>query len=353
MPREIVLVGGGHAHIEVLRRHAESPIPDARLTVVDPNPRPVYSGMVPGFVAGQYTESELEIDIEARCERGGARFVETPATRVDAGQRRIELGNGDVLPYDLASLDIGSTVAGRDLPGVAEFALASRPIAKLIAEVGRLFEGGWKAGETPRLLHVVGAGAGGVELAFCLESRLRREASGAFEVALVTGDRAVLAGASAGVRGCVERVLARRGIRTHTSAHVTAVGRGAIELQDGRTLESSGVVWVTGAAAHPLAAASSLPRDEGGFVRVRPSLQVAEYDDLFAVGDCASLPGMKKAGVYAVRTGPLLDHNLRSALAGEGLRDYEPQGDFLSLLNLGDGRAIGAKWGVALEGRSL
>ena len=101
----------------------------------------------------------------------------------------------------------------------------------------------------------------------------------------------------------------------------------------------------------PFLRESGLPVDARGFVRVRPTLQVEGSDRLFAVGDCASLPGMQKAGVYAVRGGPILAENLRRLPEGRALRAYRPQRGFLSLLNLGDGTAIGAWRGIGFEGR--
>ncbi|MGH7366100.1 MAG: selenide, water dikinase SelD, partial [Candidatus Rokuibacteriota bacterium] len=101
---------------------------------------------------------------------------------------------------------------------------------------------------------------------------------------------------------------------------------------------------------------AGLDMDEGGFARIRPTLQCVGHDDVFAVGDCAAWtagPGLAKAGVYAVRQGPVLAHNLMARLRGRRLRAYRPQRDFLSLLNLGDGHAIGTKWGVSAEGATL
>jgi selenide,water dikinase len=114
------------------------------------------------------------------------------------------------------------------------------------------------------------------------------------------------------------------------------------------------VVWVAGAAPPPWLAASGLPSDATGFVRVGTTLQVDGHPDLFAVGDCAAFePALAKAGVFAVRQGPVLARNLRAHLSGKHLRPYRPQRDFLALLNLGDGSALGTKWGLAAEGRSV
>jgi selenide,water dikinase len=81
---------------------------------------------------------------------------------------------------------------------------------------------------------------------------------------------------------------------------------------------------------------------------------VIGHDDLFAAGDCAAVedaPWVRKAGVYAVREGPILDRNLRARLEGTRLRRYRPQRNFLSLLNLGERQALAAKWGAVAVGR--
>ncbi|MFQ5738633.1 MAG: FAD-dependent oxidoreductase, partial [Acidobacteriota bacterium] len=114
------------------------------------------------------------------------------------------------------------------------------------------------------------------------------------------------------------------------------------------------VVWATGPASQPIFRQSGLATDERGFVKVRSTLQVEAYDEIFAVGDCATLveyPRTPKAGVYAVRQGPFLTHNLRASMLGQSLHPYRPQGDFLMLLNLGNGKALGTKWGQSVEGR--
>ena len=116
--REIVLVGGGHSHVQVLRHFAMSPPPEARLTVVLDQPVAVYSGMVPGFVAGQYAAHELEIDVVPLARRAAARVVLSPATGVDPAERRVHVAGRPSIRYDVASFDIGSTVHGLDLPGI-------------------------------------------------------------------------------------------------------------------------------------------------------------------------------------------------------------------------------------------
>jgi len=351
---DLVLVGGGHAHIQVLKRWAMAPVPGARLTVVVDRPIAVYSGMVPGFVAGQYAREDLDIDVRPLALRAGARCIVAAATGLDTAARRLAIQDRPPIAYDTVSFDVGSTVAGRDVPGVREHAIPTRPIGDFVCRVGEVLAAA-RGREMFRVV-VVGAGAGGVEVAFALTARLGREHPGRVAVLLLEAGSRVLPGYAASAADRVEAAAAARRITIRTRARVARVEADALHLEGGERLPADAVVWVAGAAALPIFQGSGLEIDEGGFLRIRPTLQCAGHDDVFAVGDCAAWtagPGLAKAGVYAVRQGPVLAHNLTARLRGRRLRAYRPQRDFLSLLNLGDGHAIGTKWGVSVEGSTL
>jgi selenide,water dikinase len=346
---ELVLVGGGHAHVQVLRGLAMRPLPGARVTLVVDDPVAVYSGMVPGFVAGHYRRDELEIDVRPLARRAGASVVVARATGVLASEQRIELEGRAPIHYDTASFDVGSTVAGLDLPGARDFALATRPIgrfvAKIDAAIARL-----KHAKQPQVV-VCGAGAGGVELAFALRARLAREGVRDAAITLVDAASRLLPSLAArvGERAAIE--ARARGLALRMNTCVVTVEEGALVLEAGERIPFDALIWATGAASQSLFAASSLPTGDRGFVRVRATLQVEAHDALFAVGDCARFePDLPKAGVYAVRQGPLLDRNLRAHVTGGVLHAYRPQRDFLVLLNLGDGAALGTKWGRTVVG---
>jgi selenide,water dikinase len=355
--RRVVLVGAGHAHIQVLRAFAMQPEPGLHLTLVVDQPLAVYSGMVPGFAAGEYEARELEIDAVPLARLAGARCVVAPALRVDPVARSIEVEGRAPIAYDFASLDVGSSLRGLERPGVAELALATRPIRRFVdsfaARIAAL------AGHArPVEIAVIGGGAAGVELALCSDARLRRAGARA-RIRLVCDGERILPGASAALAAEAQRELAARGIGTVLGARALAVRARVIEIESGgqrSELACDLALWATGAAPPALIASSPLPSDERGFARVDATLGVIGCPGLFAAGDCASLDGapwVTKAGVFAVREGPLLAANLRAALRGNRLQRYRPQRDFLALLNLGDGRALGGKWGMALRGRRV
>jgi len=347
---QVVLVGAGHTHIQVLRHWMMYPDPAVEATLVVDTPIAVYSGMAPGLVAGQYERHELEIDAVPLARRAGVRVVLAPCTGVEAANRRVLIEGRESLPFDVASFDVGSTVAGLELPGVREHAVPTRPINRLAAAISGRVER--LTSRQPNVI-VVGSGAGGIELAFCIEARLRRLDLEPRVTIVEAGDR-ILPGYHPALARRIGAAARERGLQTLVETPVAAVEEQCVRLEDGRRLDSDLTFWVTGAAALPIFRGSDLPLCDRGFARTRPTLQVEGHDHIFAVGDCATLinqPNRPRAGVYAVRMGPYLIENLERLKTGQRLRRYRPQGDFLALLNLGDGRAAGAKWGAAFDGR--
>ncbi len=319
-------MGGGHSHVEVLREWARAPLPTGRLTVVVDRPTAVYSGMVPGFVAGQYRLDDIEIDVRGLAQRTGAAWVGAKATRLYTRERRLHVEEAASISYDTVSFDVGSTVSGLDRPGVREHALRTRPIADFV-----------------RSVDIVGAGAGGVELAFAFSGRLAREGLRGASVLLLEAGPRILAGYAESAVRRIERNARPRGIAIRCGVRVAEAHADRLMLESGETLPCDVFAWVAGAASLPLFDGAGLERDARGFVKVRETLQ--------AVGaSLVTAPDLAKAGVYAVREGPVLARNLRARLTGRPLVPYRPQRDFLSLLNLGDGRAVASKWGLSAEG---
>lgn len=375
---ELVLVGGGHAHLQVLRRWMMRPVRGVRLSLVLDRAEAVYSGMLPGFVAGDYGAREIEVDCVPLARRAGARVILAAATGLDIERRCLHLEGRPPLPFDIASFDVGSVLRGSELPGVREHALATRPLhhfARRLPALIALARARAQERGGPLRVAVAGAGAAGVELAFTLQHRLRAEVgeSAAVEVTVLGDAGGALPGSSRAIARRANREARRRGILLRGGCRAVALeekrgGRRAalaVVLEGGERVDCDLAVWATGAAPPPLLAALPLPRDARGFLRVGATLQSPACGNIFAAGDCAALdtaPDLPKAGVYAVRAGPVLETNLRRRLhalrAGRvsrapRLRRFRPQRDFLALLNLGGGRVLGGKWGMAASGRAL
>ncbi|HYF19076.1 MAG TPA: FAD-dependent oxidoreductase, partial [Ramlibacter sp.] len=156
----------------------------------------------------------------------------------------------------------------------------------------------------------------------------------------------------AGVGRRLAALLAQRGIGLHLGQPVVAVDAGGVVTADGGRHPADEVLWVTAAAAAPWLAGTGLALDTGGFVRVHRTLQSITDARVFAAGDVAAVDGwaLEKAGVVAVRQAPVLADNLRRAAAGQALRPWKPQRDWLAILGTGDGRAIATRGPLHAEG---
>jgi len=344
---EIVLVGGGHAHVEVVRRWGRKPAPAARLTLVSRAPRTYYSGMLPGVLAGHYAREDAAIDLVALAARAGACFLEAEASGLDREAKRLSTSAGD-LAYDLLSLDIGSGPR-LEAPGAAEHAIPVRPVETWLDRAQALVE---RARGTPLRIVIVGGGPTGVELALSLDHRLSRESAAAHSIALVTDGR-LLAGRGEGTARLLRRVLAERGVGLFEHAPVASVEQDAVLLADGRLLPSSATLWAAGAGAPAWLGETGLALDVDGFVAVLTSYRSVNDDSVFAAGDCATILAhpRPKAGVHAVRAGPFLAANLGRTLENRPLREHRPQREHLALITTGGRHAVGSRGPIAFEGR--
>ena len=354
--RRILLVGAGHAQVEVLRSFATSPIPDVSLTLATPNRFTPYSGMLPGVVAGLYRVEEAHIDVRRLAAAAGATFIEQAIVGLDLESRRARCADGTSIAYDILSIDVGAAPANHETPGVADHAVPVKPIAGFLAQFETVVAG-VRAGRVARIA-LVGAGAGGVELALAVERRLRREAeaagrnSAALAVSLISAAPTILPGFPASVVRRLARILQARDIAVLTDARVTAVDAKTLSFDARPPLEAEAVLWVTQAVAPAWLGETGLPRDAAGFVAVAAGLDVRGRPGIFAAGDMASFGPrhLPKAGVYAVRQGPVLAGNLRRALTGLAPRPYRPQRHALVLLSTGERHAVGTRNGVTVEG---
>jgi selenide,water dikinase len=332
----------------VLDHFAKKRICGFNLTVISDSPVAYYSGMLPGCIAGLYRPEQIRMELKPLVERVGGRLVLAPMTALDPEGKRVIVDGHPPLSFDLLSINIGSTIRGREIPGVTRRAVATRPISKLLDRLEAVDRHGF--GDKPRIV-IVGGGAAGVELALALDARIG--ATGPVEVTLVEAGATVLRRHGRRVIASAMRKLASKEIGVVAEAHVSEVVAGRVILSDTREVPFDLLIWATGAAAPPVLADTGLETDDRGFVRVRRTLQTVTSDDIFAVGDCMRFEDrdLPKAGVYAVREGPVLAENLRRRLAGRGLLDFRPQEHFLALLSTGDGEAILSWRGITAAGR--
>ena len=341
--RDLVLVGGGHAHALVLRMWAMNPLPGVRVTLINPDAATPYTGMLPGLIAGHYARDAMMIDLVRLARFAGARIILDRVVGIDRDGQQLVLAHRAPLSYDLCSLDIGITSDLPDVPGYAAHGVAAKPMGAYADRWEAFVARGL---QQPQIV-VIGGGVGGVELA--LASAHRLAGVKAVVTILERGD-AALSGIGAGARQQVLAQLAVAGVTVLTGAVPAQIAGDSVVLADGRRVPSDFTVAVAGARPHNWLQDTGLLLYQG-YVAVGAALQSSD-PAIFAVGDCAHLDfaPRPKAGVFAVRAAPVLLHNLRAALVGQPLRRFAPQRDYLKLISTGGKSAVAEKWGIALQG---
>ena len=346
---DLVLVGGGHSHVEVLRQFALQPAPDIRLTLISRDIHTPYSGMLPGFVAGHYTHDDAHIDLRPLAQKAGARLFHAEATGLDLAGKRVICGGRPPVDFDYVSLDIGSKPSWHSAPGAAEFTLPIKPVDGFVTGWQAIEQAIARRREGPFRIVIVGGGAGGTEICLALQHRVgtRLQNGAQVQFAIVADTTQLLPTHNPGVRERLTRVVHERGIEVHLERRVVAVEPNILICEPQEEVGFDAAIWVTNAAPAPWLRQSGLATDEQGFITVSEYLQSLSHSFVFAAGDVAALAGhrLAKSGVFAVREGPPLARNLRHACRGEPLERYRPQRQHLALISTGD------KYAVASRGR--
>jgi len=348
--RDVVLIGGGHSHVVVLRMMGMRPLPGVRLTVICTDTDTPYSGMLPGYIAGHYGFDDVHIDLRRLAEFAGARYYHDEVIGIDRAARKVLCRTRPPVAYDALSINIGSAPQLSRVKGAAEHAVPVKPIRRFnerwLALLARV-----RGHAGPTTIAVVGAGAGGVELTLAMQYRLRRELAALGRdpdelcFHLFSADANILPTHNAAVRRAFERVLAERGVAIHRDAEVIEVAAGRLQARGGESVDADEIVWVTQAGGAPWLRDTGLALDDDGFIRVRDTLQTETDPLIFAAGDCASMTGwpLEKAGVFAVRMGKPLAENLRRTMLRRPLLSYRPQRRWLALISTGDRHAVASR----------
>ncbi len=360
--KEYVLIGGGHSHVGLIKMFAMNPLPGLRLTVLASDTHTPYSGMLPGFIAGQYSYDDVHLDLRPLAEFAQCRLYHSQVTSIDTQQRLVYSTNRPPIKYDILSINVGSTPNNFAISGVAEYTIPVKPVKQFIFQMDHIVHQSIH-NEQFNTITVVGGGASGVELIMAIQHRVQLELQAhgqqkkSMSYRLMTADNIILPSHNPSVQKKVLNLFEQRGIELYLNAKISKISQDQdtnkiIEYAHDQKISSHAIVWCTTASSATWPKKSGLAVDENGFIEVNDYLQSVSHDNIFATGDIASMVNYPrpKSGVYAVRQGPPLFANIRRFALGQNLKAYKPQKNFLSLLNCADKTAIASRGPLALQG---
>jgi selenide,water dikinase len=357
--KDLVLIGGGHSHVAVLKSFGMRPMPGVRVTLISKEVTTPYSGMLPGYIAGHYSFDDAHIDLWRLCHFGNAAFHRATVMGLDLNNKQVLCAGRPPIRFDLLSVNIGSTPSARGIPGAMDHALPVKPIEGLLKGWDRAVQKVLALDQSLWRVAIVGAGAGGVELTLAIQHRLQSLLAVQagrpvrIEFHLVADSSVILPTHNPRVQAKFACILRERGVQVHVKHRVVEVRPGQLCCSPGEGVPCDIALWVTNAAAPGWIGQAGLRTDAEGFLAVNDCLQSLSHPFVFAAGDVAAVieHPRPKSGVFAVRQGPPLSENLRRALAGRPLKPFQPQKHFLSLISTGDRYAVASRSGWALEGK--
>ncbi|WP_448267333.1 FAD-dependent oxidoreductase [Nostoc sp. DSM 114159] len=368
--KNLVLIGGGHSHAIVIKMFGIKPSTGVRLILITTASETAYSGMLPGHIAGFYSHNECHIDLQPLANFAQVQLYIDTVVALDLKNNKVLCDNGLAVDFDVLSIDIGSTPAILSVSGAAEYAIAAKPVSQLLEHWYELIEAVGKNPQEPIRIAIVGGGAGGVELALSMQSRLHRildetqQPIQNLEIHLFQRGQELMPNYHQSVRHQLQQILTDRGIKLHLGETVCKIAPKTqneakevfeIKCEAGLTVECNKIFWVTQASAPEWLKNAGLGTDEQGFILVEDTLQSQTHPQVFASGDIATMVNhpRPKAGVFAVRQGKPLFENLQRILLGKPLKPYKPQKQYLSLIGTGDKRAIATRGTFTLPPHKL
>ena len=349
----LILVGAGHVHLGLFARLSRITDLGHRVTVISRSESYCYSGMAPGVLGGQYSGSDITLNIQDIVQRTGVRFLPRSVVHINPSHRILTLDDASEESYDIVSFNIGShiPIEGMDLD--SDMVVPAKPILNFLSIRDRI-ENGFADGKRLRVV-IAGGGPAGLEISANL-AQLAKERGGELSISLVstTPVMSILPWHAA---RCAAKALKQSGIRlmegyrlesatngvariseTTSKTHGPVEGEGRTEIGGSAQIEIPAhlVILATGVKPEQLFRESGLPVAADGALLVNAYLQCPEYPEIFGGGDCVSpLSGtFPRIGVVACRQNPIITRNLIAALSKRHLSEFRRRRHYLQIFKL-------------------
>lgn len=361
--KHLVLVGGGHSHLAVIKNLGMQPIPGLAVTLISKDIVTPYSGSMPAFIAGHYEFDEMHIDLRPLAQFAGIRLIEAEIDEIDLASRRLDIPGRPSIHFDVLSLNIGSKPNADAIKGSAKHALAVKPIDNFLSQWNRIFDLALKAvkANKPFNLVIVGGGPASVELAFAANQRIHTAAGlpitrkSSLNIKLVTNSSSALSGQNLKAQRLIDDEFTTRHIQVIANSKVTEFKAHSVICENGEIIDADTIIYATGASIPQWPFASGLKQSADGFLEVNAHLQSTSHPFIFVAGDAATIKDQPrpKSGVFAVRHGKPLAKNLRRFLTGKPLVNYHPQKEALALINLSNKSALAIRGEWCFSGKLI
>jgi len=341
---DLVLIGGGHSHLSVLMKLSKRPINGNRITLITNEIDTPYSGMIPGYIEGIYSWRDSHIDLYRLCLKLNVRFIHAEVERVSAYEKEIYFKDRPKIKFDVLSINTGIQSNNREIKGAAKYCLPVKPISKLTNNFLNKIT-------NFKSIAFIGGGAGSVELALAIKKRFLN-INQDIKITIITGKRGLLSTFPQKTKLTSLKTLEKFKIDIIEYKRVLEVKPKQIILSDKSMLKIDKAILSTNSMTPKWLAKSDILLTKDNYILVNKSFQT-NYKYVFASGDVIDFnnQNLKKAGVFAVRSGKPLAINIKQFILGKKLVEYKFNKNYLALIGTSKRSAIATKYNLTFNSR--
>ncbi|MED1865312.1 FAD-dependent oxidoreductase [Fictibacillus nanhaiensis] len=336
---KLLLIGGGHAHLSILRSLLHEKMSDLEITLITSSKFQYYSGMFSGFTEGLYDEDEIRIDLESLCSRASVSFIEDTIISFDPMQKVLLGFSGEIYHFDVISFDIEPWVSS-ELISTSELT----PKHHFIEKIKKL-----RSSEAPV---IVGDSSRAVELALSVSS-WRNTYNLSNSVTLISPS-SLLHSYGAKATKKIREIAHDHNLEFYENEQVNEAKDSYVTTKNGTKIKYSIILPITEPKASSLFKQALLPVDSDGFLLVEDTLQNDEYPYVFGAGNCVTISmysELVKNDFHATKQGPILWRNIKRFLFGQSLESFKPYTSPFSIISTGKQQGLFIFRNVTLYGK--
>ena len=326
--KQLVLIGGGHANVQVLKKLCMNSIKGLHTILISEHFDATYSGMTPGYIHADFSKEEISIDLQRLCFNAEATFIKDKVIKLDTNHRELQLQNSPVVNYDLLSINTGSISNARtiNIENSSTKCFFVKPISSLVKNLSQIDQ---IIKNKKNKIAIIGGGIASYELAFSLKRRYESP----LKIIIVGKKILKEKNLNKKTKNDLKKIAEKLNIEEYTG-EVISISEKYLILNNGDKIECDLSLVCTGASIESWLLQSNLSKDEKGFIKVNNCLLSTNDKNIFITGDACSIENKPKpkSGVMAVRQGEILKENIFLKLTGKNLKEFKPQKNWLYLI---------------------
>ena len=357
--KRLVLVGGGDAHLHILRQFGNKPFPHLQIYFISDSFYKTHNKMLAGYIAGHFSFAESHIDLVALANRSGIHFIHNSLKKIDIIGKVITLDNEEEIFYDLLSLNLDSQISCPQtiIPAAA---ISIRPLTEFFKNLDQLINETIQKNKVYQLV-IVGSEIDAIEITLAIQYRILEElnknvkALETFQIAIFTHENKILSQLNSRARNIFSTILKKKRVTVFTNQQITSVGKDSLIYENKNVFNTDKVLFCTQEGSYKCLQNSNLQLDENGFVCVNNYLQSVSSSDIFASGDIASIENQKisKIESYATKQGIILYKNIKNYLEEKKLKKYIPKKSHFFCVSTGNKYTMLLWKNLHLKGRLI